>query len=118
MTTSTVAPYAVAPKHRNYHCTIANASINGIMTTVVVDTGAGMSIIGGVFYDEYLRNQDTHFVSWKGGASAQAANGQSMKIRGECTVMLKLIGKEQPHNFRVIDDIAFNIILETELIDI
>lgn len=103
-----------AVRHKQYHCTVANATINGIQANVIVDTGAGMSIIGGGYYDTYLRDQDVSFVSWKNDFNAQAANGQAMKIRGDCTVMLSLGGRKELHNFRVIDDVGHNILLGTD----
>ena len=107
----------VQSKHRAYHCTIANARINEISTTVIVDTGAGMSIIGGSFYDDFLRDQNTQFKLWEKNAVAIAANGQRMIIRGECVVTIELAGRKEAHNFRVIDDVGNSIILGTEFLD-
>lgn len=45
-----------------------NGSVNGINTTVILDSGAGISVIGGTFYNEFLRQVpmntvETHLVT-------------------------------------------------------
>lgn len=78
------------------------AQLDGIDIKLIVDTGSGISIIGGTFFHNFLQGtvklNDTNSI-------ALAANGESMTTRGEVSVTLNIRNKAFIHKFRVIEEV-------------
>ncbi len=47
-------PFEKSKDHSHFQCFTVKAELNNIEIRVIVDTGAGMSIIGGNFFDIFL----------------------------------------------------------------
>ena len=90
------------------------ARVEEIPCQVIIDSGAGISIIGGPFYRSFLLSKK--LVGSNSDHVAVAVNGESMTIRGILLAKVKLGDTEATHNFRVIDEIEDDIIIGTDLL--
>ena len=87
--------------------------INGLTTKLIHDTGTGLSIIGGAYFDDYLREK-TRLLPTQ--ISAAAANGQRMTVRGICKAQLTVGTKEEEIEFKVIEELGMEVIIGTDAI--
>ena len=90
-----------------YQCVIIDAKIQGKNYKTIIDTGSGISIIGGELFSQLQEEGKLERVESK----AIAANKQIMYIQG--IIPLKITIKEQAieHSFRVIEEMEKAILL-------
>ena len=95
---------------------IAKLALDGIETSVILDTGAGISVIGGLFYDTHLAGDNRSIRPWT-GPDALAANNMVMKIRGAAHIPYRIGSRTGTHAFRIIDDLRNTVIIGTDLLN-
>src|SRR5690242_3940322 len=90
--------------------------INGIQCSIMLDTGAGISIIGGNFYEDYLRNS-TPLSNLALPSRILAANGQAMNTKGSCQAQLRLGDRTLLHDFKVIDEMTYDVLIGNDCLN-
>src|SRR5271165_69876 len=60
---------------------ISNRKNKWNCTPIILDTGSGISVIGGIFFDKYLREKVQILPVL---STVSAANAQQMTVRGDC----------------------------------
>ena len=78
--------------------------------SLIHDTGTGLSIIGGTYFDDYLRESLKLLPTTM---TASAANGQRMTVRGKCKAWVAIGGRIAEIDFNVIEELGMEIILGT-----
>jgi hypothetical protein len=73
-----------------------------------------MSVIGGQFFDQFLKDSVSRIVS--NSQSVYAANGNAMKVRGLCEARFQFGGFEGIHTFRIVDDVVENVLLGNDFL--
>jgi hypothetical protein len=76
---------------------------------MVFDTGTGISIIGGRFFDDYLRNEVQ--LEPPPELRVNAANGHSMNVRGICDIEIDITIVKKKLKLLVIEEVGAEIIL-------
>ena len=78
---------------------------------LIGDTGSGISIIGGNYFDRNL----SQFKIKPSKSKPVAANGEELDLRGEATVPIT-IGKETvDHDFKIIEDLNDQVLVGNDL---
>ena len=91
--------------------------INKIPVTVIVDTGAGISILNGSFFDDFLlRDPAITLQSPISHLWSVTATEQVMKDHGCCELEVTMGGATQRHVFRVLEDLEPQVILGIDLL--
>ena len=85
-----------------------DGTINKVPTKIVLDTGTGITLIGGQFFDQYLRN-DVTLQSCP--TQVSAANSQSMTVRGQGEVDVQLGAFHDRVTFIIVEEIGKEIII-------
>ena len=84
--------------------------LNELETDFILDTGAGITVMGGGYYDKYLRDS-IPLEAIVEDSMVTAANAQQMTVRGYCRVKIQLGDLEDEVLFKVIEEIRDEIIL-------
>jgi len=87
---------------------------NVVSTDLIVDTGTGIAVLGGKFYDLYLKDQIGLESS---SEKVRAANRQAMVVRGEIEVDVTIGKITKKVKFLVVDDVGTEILIGTEIMD-
>lgn len=94
----------------------AKVSIQGMPTEAIIDTGSGISIIGGHFYDTFAKPMEScHDIS-NIPSTTVAANGQPMTTRGVVALNITLGDRTVNHFFHIIEELKFEVILGNDLL--
>jgi hypothetical protein len=83
-------------------------SINDIFTTIIVDTGTSLNIIGGNFFNSYFRTI-APLLSPK-NTKVTAANGQLMTVREKAQFKVNLSAKLEFLHFYIVEEVANKIL--------
>ena len=89
--------------------------INSIPTSIIIDTGTGTSIIGGEFFNDYLR-ENVDIIECA-ETVLLAANGGRMGVQGRCQVKLGIGKIEKIVTFTIVDDLKNEIIIGNNILD-
>ena len=76
-----------------------------------MDTGSGISVIGGIFFDKYLREEVQILPVL---STVSAANAQRMTVRGDCELEVWIGMLRERTKFRIIEDMGDDVLLGTD----
>lgn len=91
--------------------------INNVNTQFIIDTGSGVSIISGSFFDSYLRDDPSVIITPSGNNIAKTVNGEVIWFRGECEVDIKLGTQERRCQMKILDKFGSGALLGTTVLD-
>ena len=88
--------------------------INSVSKAAIFDTGTGISIIGGQYFDNFLRNSIE--LIFEKDIRILAANGQNMEVRGHCWIEIEIGWEKQKKElFKVIEEIKNDVIIGNDI---
>lgn len=86
--------------------------MEGVSLPVILDTGAGISIMGIDLFDQYLRGK---YALLPTTTQVKAADGESLKLKGRVTIPIRINHYQVYHTFEVLDGKQI-LILSTDFI--
>jgi hypothetical protein len=84
--------------------------INNVPTKLILDTGSGITVMGGRFFDTYLKDEVELLPNL---TIASATNNQLMTTRGMCQVLLTIGTHKELVWFKIIEEVENEVIIGT-----